>query len=96
VPTCVGDGKVGLEELEPTSAPSPPVSLAPSTTSLPTNAPSLSMAPSTTSSPTITGECFGADDGGQNGILYKAVRGPFCASDCQPLQLVSLAIFSSS
>jgi len=36
-------------------------------------APSLSIAPST-SPPTITYECFDADDGGEDGILYNAVR----------------------
>ena len=39
-------------------------------------APSSSMAPST-SPPTITYECFGADDGGKDGILYDAVRSYF-------------------
>jgi len=41
--------------------------------------PTISFAPSlsivlSTSPPTITYECFSADDGGENGILYKAVR----------------------
>jgi len=43
-------------------------------------APSSSMAPST-SPPTITYECFDADDGGEDGILYNAVRA-YVRQDC--------------
>jgi len=51
-----------------------------------TDAPTVSLAPSSsiapsTSPPTITYECFNADDGGYEGVLYYAVRA-YVDQDC--------------
>ena len=51
------------------------------TQDMPTQSPSPSSPPTISSLPTTTFECFGANDGGQDGVLYKAVRS-YVDQDC--------------
>ena len=71
---------VGAFDIEDCSQPVPTQS---PSTSIPTRSPSLtpSLSPTVSSSPSTTFKCFGADDGGRDGILYDAVRS-YIDQDC--------------